>query len=100
MQVRNKKLADLYNFHKIALMFIAFIYFIDNPGLLFINLPFLVPAKADDRLVGNSGAMLKFKALSSVTIEDVELGVGDTDQSTAPKVEFTNYTNLLSGFIW
>ena len=71
-------------------MFITFICFLEHTGLLYIVLPFLVPAKADDRLVGNSGAMLKFKALSSVTIEDVELGVGDTDQSTAPKVEFTN----------
>ena len=45
-----------------------------------------VPTKADERLVGNNGAMLKVKALSSVSIEDVELGVGDADQSTAPKV--------------
>lgn len=43
-------------------------------------------AKVDERLVGNSGAMVKVKALSSVAIEDVELGVGDADQSTAPKV--------------
>lgn len=45
-----------------------------------------VPKKSDERLVGNSGAMLKVKALSSISIEDVELGVGDADQSTAPKV--------------
>ena len=43
-------------------------------------------AKSDERLVGNSGAMLNVKALSAVSIEDVELGVGDADQSTAPKV--------------
>ena len=30
--------------------------------------------------------MLKVKALSSISIEDVELGIGDADQSTAPKV--------------
>ena len=46
----------------------------------------LVPKKSDERLVGNSGAMLKVKALSSISIEDVELGIGDADQSTAPKV--------------
>ena len=46
----------------------------------------LVPKKSDERLVGNSGVMLKVKALSSISIEDVELGVGDADQSTAPKV--------------
>lgn len=37
-------------------------------------------------MVGNSGAMLKVKALSSISIDDVELGIGDADQSTAPKV--------------
>ena len=37
-------------------------------------------------MVGNSGAMLKVKALSSISIEDVEIAVGDADQSTAPKV--------------
>ena len=36
--------------------------------------------------MGNSGAMLKVKALSSISIEDVELAIGDADQSTAPKV--------------
>ena len=90
MQVRNKNLANLYKYQKIAVIFIALIYFPEHPGLIKHYFDFIVPAKADDRLVGNSGAMLKFKALSSVTIEDVELGVGDTDQSTAPKVEFTN----------
>lgn len=45
-----------------------------------------VPNKSDERLVGNSGAMLKVKALSSISIDDVELGIGDADQSTAPKV--------------
>lgn len=45
-----------------------------------------VPTKSDERLVGNSGAMLKVKALSSISIDDVELGIGDADQSTAPKV--------------
>ena len=51
----------------------------------------LVPKKSDERLVGNSGAMLKVKALSSISIEDVELAIGDADQSTAPKVKWNFY---------
>ena len=42
--------------------------------------------------MGNSGAMLKVKALSSISIEDVELAIGDADQSTAPKVNSNFYT--------
>ena len=42
--------------------------------------------------MGNSGAMLKVKALSSISIEDVELAIGDADQSTAPKVNIYFYT--------
>ena len=36
--------------------------------------------------------MLKVKALSSISIEDVELAIGDADQSTAPKVNMYFYT--------
>ena len=63
-----------------------------------VNYQILVPAKVDERLVGNNGAMLKIKALSSVSIEDVELSVGDADQSTAPKVsiKFHSIRDLLA----
>jgi len=49
------------------------------------------PAKADERLVGNVGAILTVKAISAVTIEAVEIGLGDVDQSVASKTHKIAY---------
>ena len=49
--------------------------------------------------MGNSGAMLKVKALSSISIEDVELAIGDADQSTAPKVNSNFYIKTALRYI-
>jgi len=49
------------------------------------------PAKADDRLVGNVGAMLTVKVISEVTLDEVELGLGDADQSVAAKTHKLTY---------
>ena len=43
--------------------------------------------------------MLKVKALSSISIEDVELAIGDADQSTAPKVNSNFYIKTALRYI-
>lgn len=41
--------------------------------------------KANAKLVGNEAAVLLVKVLGSVSVDSVEIGVGDADQSTATK---------------
>ena len=70
-------------------------YYPDIPSQVYATLSYktnsiVAPTKSDERLVGNSGAMLKVKALSLISIDDVELGIGDADQSTAPKVRLSS----------
>ena len=50
-----------------------------------------VPSKADDRLVGNVGAVVGVKAVSTVTLDGVELSIGDADQSMAAKTQKIAY---------
>lgn len=55
-----------------------------KPGRGFYDLTLsAVPAKADERFAGNTGAMLLVKALGDVVIADAEIGVSNTDQATA-----------------
>ena len=56
-----------------------------KPGRGFYDLTLsAVPAKADERLAGNTGAILLIKSLGDVVITDAEIGVINTDQATAP----------------
>ena len=52
-----------------------------------------VPAKADDRLVGNVGALVGVKVVSTVTLDAVELSIGDADGSVAAKTQKVAYPN-------
>lgn len=53
------------------------------------------PSKADPRWVGNTGAVVQVKLETEVLIENVEVGVGDIDQSTAPRLIKVNYPEKL-----
>ena len=44
------------------------------------------PNKPNNKLIGNEGAKLVVKVLGSASIENVEIGVADSDQSTAAKL--------------
>jgi len=50
-----------------------------------------VPAKADSRLVGNSKVVVPVKILTTIAIEDAELRITDTDQSTDGKARKLNF---------
>ncbi|XP_037081679.1 dolichyl-diphosphooligosaccharide--protein glycosyltransferase subunit 2-like [Pollicipes pollicipes] len=43
------------------------------------------PSKPDARLIGHTGAELRVKVLTQMTVDAVELGVVDADQTTAPR---------------
>jgi len=66
--------------------------FAAKPGRGFYELVITAtPAKADERLVGNTGAILSVKAVSTITLDDIELGIGDVDQSVAAKTHKVTY---------
>ncbi|KAF0311923.1 Dolichyl-diphosphooligosaccharide--protein glycosyltransferase subunit 2 [Amphibalanus amphitrite] len=44
------------------------------------------PSKPDARLIGNTGAELRVKVLTQMSLENVELGVTDSDQTSAPRM--------------
>lgn len=52
-----------------------------------------------DALAGNSGAVLLVKALTQVNVDNVELGVADSDQATAPKMNSVNFPDKLGKVI-
>jgi len=54
------------------------------------------PAKADARLTGHEGAVLRVKALGSAAVANAEIGVTDADQSTAPKLTAVEHPKKLS----
>jgi len=43
------------------------------------------PKKSDSRLIGTKGAEIEVKVTTKITVENVEIGVADKDQSTAAK---------------
>ncbi|XP_041361484.1 dolichyl-diphosphooligosaccharide--protein glycosyltransferase subunit 2-like [Gigantopelta aegis] len=43
------------------------------------------PQKSDSRLIGTTGAEVDIKVTSQVSIENVEIGVSDKDQTSAPR---------------
>jgi oligosaccharyltransferase complex subunit delta (ribophorin II) len=45
----------------------------------------LVPQKPDARLIGTSGAEVEIKVTTQVAVENVEIGVADKEQSSAPR---------------
>jgi len=47
--------------------------------------------KADDRLVGNVGAVVTVKSVATVSLDAVELSIGDADQSVAAKTTKVTY---------
>jgi len=53
------------------------------------------PVKADPSLIGNENAAVTVKVLTSVKIQNVEVGVADTDQSTAPQLHKVAYPSSL-----
>lgn len=68
-----------------------------KPGRGFYELTInAAPAKADDRLVGNTNAIVLVKALGSVVIANAEIGVADADQGTAPKLSAVSHPGKLS----
>lgn len=68
-----------------------------KPGRGFYELTVsAAPSKADERLVGNSGAALQVKSLGSVVITGAEIGIGDADQTTAPKMNGIDHPKKLS----
>uniref|UniRef100_A0A4D5R9X7 Dolichyl-diphosphooligosaccharide--protein glycosyltransferase subunit 2 n=1 Tax=Scolopendra viridis TaxID=118503 RepID=A0A4D5R9X7_SCOVI len=54
-----------------------------------------VPSKADDRLIGNSGAPVEIKVMTEVTVEALEIGTVDVDQATSSKMSKVVYPNKL-----
>ena len=68
-----------------------------KPGRGFYDLTLsATPAKADDRLAGNTGAMLLVKALGEVVVANAEIGVSNSDQATAAaKLAAVNHPSKL-----
>merc|ERR1712066_802148 len=76
---------------KAAIRIPATFYEIDlmavKPGKGFYELTMTsTPTKANSKLAGNEGAVLLVKVLGTIALENVEIGVADADQSTAPKI--------------
>ncbi|CAG2055222.1 unnamed protein product [Timema podura] len=55
--------------------------------------------KPDPRLVGNIGASLAVKVLSSVAVENVEVGTADADQTTQAKLAKVSYPSKLTSVV-
>lgn len=53
----------------------------------------------DSRLTGNTNSVVEVKVLTKITVEDVEVGVADADQSTAPKLKKVAFPNKLDGAV-
>ena len=63
-----------------------------KPGKGFYELTLTAtPTKANSKLAGNEGAVLTVKVLGTISLENVELGIVDADQSTAPKMTNVAY---------
>ncbi|KAK3880325.1 hypothetical protein Pcinc_015204 [Petrolisthes cinctipes] len=50
---------------------------------------------SDTRLVGHTAATLTFKVLTAISIQSVEIGTADSDQSTAPSLQRVTYPSTL-----
>lgn len=68
-----------------------------KPGRGFYELTLTAtPSKANAKLAGNEAAVLLVKALGAVSLDDVEVGVADADQSTAAKMTKIEHPNKLA----
>ena len=45
------------------------------------------PVKPDPSLIGNTNAAVTVKVLTTIKVENVEVGVSDVDQSTSPNLQ-------------
>lgn len=72
-----------------------------KPGRGFYDLTLTAtPQEKDERLTGNTNAVLLVKALTTVSIENVELGIVDADGSSAPKLaKLTHPDKLKSALV-
>ena len=67
-----------------------------KPGKGFYELTLTAqPSKANEKWAGNEAALLLVKVLGSIDIGKVEIGVGDADQSTAPKLNSLTHPKKL-----
>jgi len=57
------------------------------------------PQQPDKRLIGTTGAEVEVKVTTQVTIENVEIGVADKDQSTAAKTTKIQHPNKAANAI-
>ncbi|XP_060077704.1 dolichyl-diphosphooligosaccharide--protein glycosyltransferase subunit 2-like isoform X2 [Ylistrum balloti] len=53
----------------------------------------VVPKKADSRLIGTTGAEVEVKVTTQVSVENVEVGVADKDQTTAARTTKIQHPN-------
>merc|ERR1739844_174685 len=80
MSKSKMKAAESATFYEIDLMAV-------KPGKGFYELTMTsTPVKENKKLAGNEGAVLLVKVLGTIALENVEIGVADTDQSTGPKM--------------
>ena len=85
-----KALKEEATFYEVDLMAV-------KPGKGFYELTLTAqPSKANEKLAGNEAAMLLVKVLGSIDIDKVEIGVGDADQSTAPKLNPVAHPNKVA----
>merc|ERR1711988_230425 len=77
---KSKMKAAAGSFYEIDLMAV-------KPGKGFYELTMTsTPTKENKKLAGNEGAVLLVKVLGTIALENVEIGIADADQSTAPKM--------------
>ncbi|KAG8265750.1 proteasome regulatory particle base subunit [Homalodisca vitripennis] len=57
-----------------------------EPGLYKLSVS-AQPAKTEPRLVGNLGVVLPLRVMCTVAVDNFEIGVGDSDQTTQPKFD-------------
>ena len=56
-------------------------------------------SSANPRLVGNVGSMIEIKVLTRVDIDETEVGLADSDQSTAAKMKKVSFPNKHDGLL-
>jgi len=80
MSKSKMKASESASFYEIDLMAV-------KPGKGFYELTLTsTPTKPNSKLAGNEGAVLLVKVLGTISLENVEIGIADADQSTAPKM--------------
>ncbi|RWS01104.1 dolichyl-diphosphooligosaccharide--protein glycosyltransferase subunit 2-like protein [Dinothrombium tinctorium] len=56
----------------------------------------VTPSKADPRLIGNTNAVVKVIMMTEISIENVEIGVVDSDQVTSSKLTELKYPSSIT----